>query len=112
MDEHPETSTDKIEDNQMEFTDQREELVEFLRSRLIECGWRDQIANSCRNLIQKYGVEQVKLSQIINEVRVEARQKVPEEVRTEVLKRLRLMQQTTADSKPPQIASEPPRLLD
>lgn len=74
-------------------TDQRAELMEFLKSQLIECGWRDQVANSCRSLIQKYGVEQVKLSQIVSEVRTEARRNVPESVRSEVLNRIRRMQQ-------------------
>jgi len=69
----------------------KEELAEFLRSQLIECGWRDQVAAMCRNYIQKHGVENVKLSDIINEVRFEARQKVPEKVRNEVLGKLRKM---------------------
>lgn len=73
--------------------DKREELTEFLRSRLIECGWRDQVANMCRNLIQKHGVEQIKLAQIINEVRSEARQKVPDQVKTELLNKIRKLNQ-------------------
>lgn len=66
-------------------TEKREELTETLRSRLIECGWRDQVANMCRNLIQKHGVEKIRLEQIIEEVGPKARQDIPEHVRGEML---------------------------
>lgn len=72
-----------------EFTDKRDELTEFLRSRLIECGWRDQVAGMCRNLIQKQGVEQIKLAEIISEVRSEALRRVPDQVKTEMLTKIR-----------------------
>uniref|UniRef100_A0A6G1SPJ6 Transcription and mRNA export factor ENY2 n=1 Tax=Aceria tosichella TaxID=561515 RepID=A0A6G1SPJ6_9ACAR len=73
--------------------DKREELTELLRSRLIECGWRDQVASMCRDLIQKRGVDQVKLSDIISEVRPEARQKIPTNIRTELLDKIRQVNQ-------------------
>lgn len=70
-------------------SDSREELSEILRSRLIECGWRDQVANMCRNLIQKHGVEQIRLEQIIGEVKPKARQSVPDHVKIELLEMIR-----------------------
>lgn len=73
--------------------EKREELTDLLRSRLIECGWRDQVASMCRDLIQKRGVEQVKLSDIISEVRPEARQKIPNNIRTELLDKIRQINQ-------------------
>lgn len=66
-------------------TEKREELTETLRSRLIECGWRDQVANMCRDLIQKQGVDKIRLEQIIEEVGPRARQDIPEQVRGEML---------------------------
>jgi hypothetical protein len=76
--------------------EKREELTDLLRSRLIECGWRDQVASMCRDLIQKRGVEQVKLSDIISEVRPEARQKIPANIRTELLDMIRQINQGTS----------------
>lgn len=70
-------------------TDRREELTDTLRSRLIECGWRDQVANMCRNLIQKHGVDKVRLEQIIKDVGPKARQDVPEHVKGEILELMR-----------------------
>lgn len=75
--------------------DKREELTEILTSRLIECGWRDQVANMCRNLIQKHGVEHISLEEIIGEVRPKAKQLVPDQIKTEVLEIIRKMSQET-----------------
>lgn len=76
-------------------TDKRDELRETLRSRLIECGWRDQVANMCRNLIQKHGVEQVKFEQIIDEVGPKAKLAVPEHVKNEILEMMRELDKAT-----------------
>lgn len=65
--------------------EKREELSGILRSRLIECGWRDQVANMCRDLIHQHGVEQIRLEQIIGEVRPKARMIVPDQVKSELL---------------------------
>lgn len=77
----------------------REELTEYLRSRLIECGWRDQVANMCRTFIQKNGVEQVRLEQIVCEVRAKARQKVPDQIKTELLEMIRKLSREQTPAK-------------
>lgn len=69
--------------------DKREELTEILTTRLIECGWRDQVANMCRNIIQKHGVEHIRLEQIICEVSSKAKQIVPEQIKTDLLDMIR-----------------------
>lgn len=91
-------------------SDKREELTEILRSRLIECGWRDQVANMCRNLIHKHGVEHIRLEQIISEVRPRARQTVPEHVKTELLEMIRKLD--PSQLQPQQATQLPPILQD
>lgn len=86
-------------------SDQREELTEILRSRLIECGWRDQVANMCRNLIQRHGVEQIRLEQIISDVAPKARQTVPDQVRTELLDMIKKLNR--APTQPQQNVQQP-----
>lgn len=94
-------------------TDKREELTEFLKSRLIECGWRDQVANICRELIQKHGVEQIRLEDIINEVRPTAREKVPEQVKAELLEKIRKMTPAcVAEPQPENLAPELAPILE
>lgn len=65
--------------------DKHEELADILRSKLIECGWRDKVANMCRTLIQQHGIENIRLEQIMNEVKQEARSSVPDRVKVEML---------------------------
>lgn len=79
--------------------DKREELTEILRSRLIECGWRDKVAKMCRDLIQKHGVEQIRLEQIIGEVRPKAKQAIPEQVKTELLDMIRKLDQNQLETQ-------------
>lgn len=67
----------------------REELNEILRSKLIECGWRDKVSNMCRNIIQRDGVESVRLEQIVDEVGPKAKQLVPDNIRTDLLEIIR-----------------------
>lgn len=77
--------------------DQREELTEYLRSRLIECGWRDQVASRCRDLIQKRGVEHVKLAHLVSEVKNEAKLKVPDSVKSDLLTKIRQINKLNLD---------------
>lgn len=86
----------------------REQLTELLRSKLIECGWRDHVANMCRTLIQEQGVEQIKLEQIIRQVREKARQSVPEQVKLDLLEVIRRVEmQSPEDEQQPQEQPKP-----
>lgn len=77
----------------------KEELTEYLRSRLIECGWRDQVASMCRSMIQENGVENVRLEQMVGEVRSQARQLVPDTVKTEALAMIRKLDSKQASQQ-------------
>lgn len=90
--------------------DKREELTEILRSRLIECGWRDQVANMCRNLIHEHGVEKIKLEQIIGEVRPKARRLVPEEIKMELSEMIRKLDQNQLQSPQQREPSKIPKI--
>lgn len=72
-------------------TDERYQLSEHLRSRLIECGWRDRVASLCRSQIHKHGIENIRLEQLISEVRSTAKQQVPDRVKTELLEKVRTL---------------------
>lgn len=69
--------------------DDRFRLSEHLRSRLIECGWRDQVASQCRAIIHKHGVENIRLEQILSEVRPTAKEQIPDQVKMELLEMVR-----------------------
>lgn len=88
------TAEDKSENEPQipSFTsDERFQLSEHLRSRLIECGWRDRVASLCRSQIHKHGIENIRLEQIISEVRLTAKQQVPDRVKMELLEKVRTL---------------------
>lgn len=78
--------TSELADSLAEF---REDLTEELRIKLIESGWRDKVATLCRRVIEEKGVESVKMSDILNEVRAEAKSAVPHNIKTEMLAKIR-----------------------
>lgn len=78
-----------IEARQTKILEQNNELKELLRTRLIECGWRDHISRLSRGIIQKHGVDNVRLEQIIDEITPRARSAVPPVVKEELLEKIR-----------------------
>jgi hypothetical protein len=43
-------------------------LKELLRTRLIECGWRDQVQMLCRDVVRERGVHNLKADDLIAEI--------------------------------------------
>jgi enhancer of yellow 2 transcription factor len=49
-------------------TGEKEKLKELLRNKLVECGWRDNMKNYCREIIKAKGVENITLEELVNEL--------------------------------------------
>lgn len=49
-------------------TGERERLKEVLRTRLIECGWRDQLKAYCKEIVNKKGVDNVTVDDLVVEI--------------------------------------------
>ncbi|KAK2147831.1 hypothetical protein LSH36_532g04054 [Paralvinella palmiformis] len=47
---------------------ERERLMELLRTRLIECGWRDQLKAYCKEIVRQKGLEHVTVDDLVNEI--------------------------------------------
>ncbi|CAB4060424.1 TRAPPC6 [Lepeophtheirus salmonis] len=47
---------------------EKEKLKELLRSRLIECGWRDQVKLHAKEIVKSRGLEKVKLESLVKEI--------------------------------------------
>lgn len=63
-------------------------MKDLLSTRLTECGWRDEVRLICRNIIKEKG-NSVKVDQLIAEVTPQARSIVPDEVKKELLFKIR-----------------------
>lgn len=70
-------------------TGESERLKEILRTRLIECGWRDQLKAHCKEIVKRKGLEQVTVEDLVAETTPTGRALVPDEVKKELLSRIR-----------------------
>ncbi|KAH9503501.1 Transcription and mRNA export factor eny2 [Bulinus truncatus] len=70
-------------------TGERERLKELLRARLIECGWRDQLKAYCKEIVQQKGLEHITVDDLVSEITPRGRSLVPDEVKKELLQRIR-----------------------
>ncbi|BHF67748.1 Transcription and mRNA export factor eny2 [Sparganum proliferum] len=49
-------------------TGERERLKDLLKTRLFECGWRDELKAYCKEVIQKKGLENVTADDLVTEI--------------------------------------------
>jgi len=71
-------------------------LKEMLRERLVECGWRDQLKEMCKEIIRARGLEKITVDELVAEITPKGRATVPDEVRAELLQRIRKFLQSTS----------------
>eukprot|EP01098_Paradermamoeba_levis_P012846 TRINITY_DN5715_c0_g1_i1.p1 TRINITY_DN5715_c0_g1~~TRINITY_DN5715_c0_g1_i1.p1 ORF type:complete len:124 (-),score=48.25 TRINITY_DN5715_c0_g1_i1:9-326(-) len=70
-------------------TGEKERLKDMLRTKLVECGWRDEMKNYCKETVKSKGVENITVDEIVNEVLPRGRAQVPAAIKTELLTRIR-----------------------
>jgi enhancer of yellow 2 transcription factor len=76
-------------------TGEKDRLKDMLRDRLIQAGWRDELKEYCKDVIRKKGLEKVTVEELVAEITPYGRSKIPEEVKAELLKRIRFFLQST-----------------
>ncbi|KAK6928524.1 Transcription factor, enhancer of yellow 2 [Dillenia turbinata] len=67
---------------------EKERLMELLKERLIDCGWKDEMQNLCRAFIKKEGRNNVTLDELIRAITPKGRASVPDSVKAELLQRI------------------------
>ncbi|WOL03719.1 hypothetical protein Cni_G12439 [Canna indica] len=68
---------------------EKEKLMELLRERLIECGWRDEMKALCRAYARKKGRNNVTVDDLVQVITPKGRATVPDSVKAELLQRIR-----------------------
>merc|ERR1711885_31033 len=66
-----------------------DQLKQFLRQRLNESGWTAEMKSVCKEQVQKDNIENVTIDDLVAKVTPIGRQKVPAQVKEEILLRLR-----------------------
>ena len=76
-------------------TGEKDKLKELLRDRLISCGWRDELKEFCKDVIRRKGLEKVTVEELVSEITPKGRATIPEEIKAELLQRIRKFLQAT-----------------
>eukprot|EP01017_Pseudomicrothorax_dubius_P021945 TRINITY_DN2361_c0_g1_i1.p1 TRINITY_DN2361_c0_g1~~TRINITY_DN2361_c0_g1_i1.p1 ORF type:complete len:101 (+),score=22.18 TRINITY_DN2361_c0_g1_i1:129-431(+) len=65
-------------------------LEEYLRKKLVECGWKDDLKRHCKELIRKKGLEKVTVDELVDELVIKGRATVPTTIKEDLLARIKL----------------------
>ena len=76
-------------------TGEKERLKELLRNKLVESGWRDKLKEICKEKIRNKGLEKITVDELVQEITPEGRQMVPDEIKADLLQRIRKFLQST-----------------
>jgi len=76
-------------EKELEKTGERERLLDVLRARLIECGWRDVMKDLVKKEADARGIDNIDLEQLAFQLFEQARDAVPEEVKIELMGKLK-----------------------
>jgi enhancer of yellow 2 transcription factor len=74
---------------------EKDKLKEMIRDRLVQCGWRDELKEFCKEVIRRKGLEKVTVEELVAEITPQGRATVPEDIKSELLKRIRTFLQST-----------------
>lgn len=64
-------------------------LEEFLRNRLIECGWKEQLKNHCKDIIRRKGLEKVSVEELVEDLTIKGKNTVPQKVKEDLLAKIK-----------------------
>eukprot|EP01035_Chromulina_nebulosa_P016803 gene16803-22285_t len=78
---------------------EKDRLKELLSERLIQSGWRDQLKEHCKDIIRKKGLEKVSVEELVSEITPQGRATIPSDIKVELLERIRLFLNSTANDE-------------
>ena len=71
---------------------QTNSLVQELRLKLIECGWRDEMKEISKEIIRrKGGISEITLEELALELRKRGKSVVPDELKISIINQLRVL---------------------
>ena len=70
-------------------TGEKEKLKDLLRTRLVECGWREDLKAHCKEVIKSKGLNHITVEELVKEITPRGRATVPDTVKAELLNRIR-----------------------
>ena len=60
-----------------------------MRARLIECGWKEQLKNHCKDIIRRKGLEKVSVEELVEDLTAKGKNTVPTKVKEDLLSKIK-----------------------
>ena len=76
-------------EKKLEESGEKERLEEYLRQRLVECGWKDQLKVHCIEIIRTKGLDKINLEDLVEELLPKGRSMVPTKIKEDLLSRIK-----------------------
>ena len=76
-------------EKKLEESGEKEKLEEYLRQRLVECGWKDQLKVHCIEIIRTKGLDKINLEDLVEELLPKGRSMVPTKIKEDLLSRIK-----------------------
>ncbi|CAN8003393.1 unnamed protein product [Ixodes pacificus] len=76
-------------DEKLVSSGERDRLKELLRTRLVECGWRDELRAHCKEVLRERDVETTTVDDLVAAVTPKGRASVPDSIKRELLHQIR-----------------------
>mmetsp|Transcript_8040 Transcript_8040/g.18356 ORF Transcript_8040/g.18356 Transcript_8040/m.18356 type:complete len:83 (-) Transcript_8040:257-505(-) len=76
-------------------TGEKENLKDMLRTKLVECGWRDDLREHCKEVIRSKGLERITVDELVQIITPRGRDTVPDQIKADLLQRIRQFLQST-----------------
>ncbi|CAN8027004.1 unnamed protein product [Ixodes persulcatus] len=76
-------------DEKLVSSGERDRLKELLRTRLVECGWRDELRVHCKEVLRERDVETTTVDDLVAAVTPKGRASVPDSIKRELLHQIR-----------------------
>ena len=73
----------------MEESGEKEKLEEYLRQKLVECGWKDELKKHCIEIIRTKGLDKINLEDLVEELLPYGRSKVPVKIKEDLLGKIK-----------------------
>ncbi|CDW74391.1 UNKNOWN [Stylonychia lemnae] len=86
-------------EKKLEESGEKQRLEEYLRQKLIECGWKDELKKYCLDLIRSKGLEKINLDDLVEELLPKGRALVPTKIKEDLLARIKTYLENDSDYK-------------
>ena len=78
-----------IIERKLEESGEKERLEDYLRQKLIECGWKDELKKHCIEIIRTKGLDKINLEDLVEELLPKGRSLVPTKIKEDLLSKIK-----------------------